>query len=195
MTKRNKENKRMANNGEIISNLLDSVIKTEGGYQAAPEDSGNYNSEGKLVGTNFGISAKVLSTHLNRPASMDDMKGLTRQAAKNIYRKNYIKPVTENLGIKPSDPAFYQTLDMVVNHGYSNTVPIIQRALGITVDGKSGPATKKAIEETKKDSKKFNNALVKKRVDFYKDIAKNNPTEGSKFLKGWLNRANTFLQP
>ena len=183
----------MANSGEVISGLLDGVLKAEGGYQASPEDTGNYNSEGKLVGTNHGISAKVLSTHLNKPASMDDMKNLTVREAKNIYRKNYIKPVTENLGIKATDPAFYQVLDMVVNHGYSNAVPIIQRALGVAVDGKSGPATRKAIKETKKDSKKFNNDLVAKRKDFYMDIAKSSPEEGEAFLDGWLNRASTFI--
>jgi len=172
--------------GEIDS-VLDTILSHEGGFQANKNDKGNYNSEGKLVGTNFGISAPVLEAYLGRPVTAQDMKELTEDTAKDIYRRNYIHPVVNNLGVEPSNPAFEQVVDMVVNHGYANTVPIVQRAIGVKVDGKAGPATRKAIEK----AKNLNNTLVDKRKNFYNQIVKSDDKQ-KVFLNGWLKRAESF---
>lgn len=62
----------------------------EKGYQDDPDDCGNYCSgqagDGPLVGTNFGISAPVLSSWLGRPATRQDMLDLTQDTAQAIFR-------------------------------------------------------------------------------------------------------------
>jgi lysozyme family protein len=178
-----------------IEKVIDGILVKEGGFQISPKDKGNYNSKGELVGTNFGISAPVYEEYIGRVPSVYDMKNITVEKAKDIYRKNYITPVTKNLGIAEDSPVFEQVVDMVVNHGYKNTVPIIQRALdGIKVDGMSGKRTRGAISKAiKNDPVGFNNMLVNKRIDFYKDIVKRIPDQ-QKFISGWINRAISFIK-
>ena len=102
--------------------IIDIILKHEGGFQMMPEDAGNYNSEGDLVGTNFGISAPVYEKYIGKVPSVSDMENITEEEARDIYKKDYITPVTKNLGIPEESPAFEQVVDMVVNHGYKNTV-------------------------------------------------------------------------
>lgn len=168
---------------------IDKVLKHEGGYQNSNRDSGNKNSNGDYVGTKFGISAPVYEEVLGRPPSVKDMTSLTRKKAIEIYKSQYVRPVTENLGIEPSSPAFEQALDIVINHGYGNAVPIIQRSIGAPVDGKSGPATRHAVSNM--DGLLLNNSLVDNRKGFYEQIMKSDPSQ-EEFRKGWLNRAESF---
>jgi lysozyme family protein len=66
------------------------IVKiVEGGYQNHPSDRGNYNSQGKLIGTNWGISAPVLERYMKRVPSVADMKALTKEQAKEIYKRLY----------------------------------------------------------------------------------------------------------
>jgi len=174
--------------GEQVEKALKTILEHEGGYQKAAEDRGNYTSSGKLVGTNYGISAKVLEQVLGKEPTVEDMKNLSEETAKSIYLKQYVLPVTRNLGIPPEAKEFPQVLDMVINHGYANTVPIVQRAAGVKVDGKSGPGTRKAIQD-KLGS--LTNPLIEKRKEFYKQIVKEDSSQ-SKFLDGWLTRAESF---
>ena len=96
----------------------------------------------------------------------------------------------------PKDTGNYnydkELVDMVVNHGYSNTVPIVQRAINTKVDGASGKGTRKAIQDALKNPNSLQIELVKNRASFYNDIVKRDPSQ-SEFLKGWLSRAYSFL--
>ena len=175
-----------------ISNVIDTILKHEGGYTNNPKDTGNYNYNKELVGTNFGISAKVFEDYTGKPATASDIKNMTEDTARKIYNKNYITPVTKNLGIPEDSPIFEQVVDMVVNHGYSNTVPIVQMAVNTKVDGASGKGTRKAIQKALKNPDSLQKELVKNRAGFYNDIVKRDPNQ-SVFLKGWLNRAYSFL--
>lgn len=76
--------------------------------------------------------------------------------------------------------------DYSVNSGVSRAVKHAQEVCGITVDGKFGNQSLKAINE--KDD--FTNKLCDRRVAFLKKVAENG--NNSKFLKGWLNRVNDF---
>ncbi len=178
-----------------IDKVLDTILDHEGGFQISSKDKGNYNSAGDLVGTNFGISAPVYEKYIGKPPSVSDMKNITEGEARKIYKKSYITPVTKNLGIPPESDVFGQVVDMVVNHGYGNTVPIVQRAIGnIKVDGKSGAGTRKAISKELKDNPTgFNNSLVNSRSNFYKQIVNNDPNQ-QEFIKGWLDRASSFIK-
>ena len=176
----------------IINSPLDKVFKHEGGYQANKEDTGNYNSAKELVGTNFGISAKVYEDYLGRSVTADDMKKMTKSDARLIYSKNYIPAVVRNLGVPENSPLFPQVLDLVVNHGYGNAAKIINGVvLNDPSDNKSGPKTRAAIQLAMKEPKKFNNSLVEARLGFYNDIIKSKP-DNKKYIKGWTNRAKSY---
>ena len=69
--------------------ILKTVLDIEKGYQANPGDPGNYlsNSCGKvLIGTNHGIGAMTLEDWLKACPSVQRMKNLTKDEAKEIYR-------------------------------------------------------------------------------------------------------------
>jgi lysozyme family protein len=169
--------------------VLDEVLENEGGYQRMPEDRGNKNSRGQLVGTNFGISAPVYERVLGRPPSAQDMKDMTEEEARDIYRDQYIRPVKENLGVPSDHPAFPQIVDMAVNHGYSGATAIIQRALGAKVDGKAGPETRKKLEDA--NPVELNNSLVDERVSEYRTTVQQDDSQ-ARFLDGWVNRAERY---
>ena len=61
--------------------------KIEGGYQNLAGDDGNYNSLGIRVGTNFGISARFYEDIIGRPPTVADMKAITKDKAKVLYKK------------------------------------------------------------------------------------------------------------
>ena len=173
----------------VEERVLDEVLENEGGYQRMPEDKGNKNSKGQLVGTNFGISAPVYEKVLGRPPTVEDMKDMSEDEAREIYRDQYIRPVKENLGVLPDHPAFPQIVDMAVNHGYSGATSILQRALGTKVDGKAGPATRKKLADA--DPKELNDKLVDERINEYNRTAQRDDSQ-AKFLKGWTNRAERY---
>ena len=170
-----------------MSDAIDTILKHEGGFQDDKEDPGNYNTKGELVGTNFGIAAKTLEEYRGKPVSKVDMRSLTKKEAREIYEAQYAAPLEKNLGITKDSPYYDHILDMSVNHGYGNTVPIVQRALGVKVDGKAGPATRKAL----RDASDISGALVDHRKGFYEQIMKSNP-EMERYRNGWLSRAESF---
>ena len=171
-----------------MSDAIDTILKHEGGYQADVEDKGNYNAKGDLVGTNYGIAAKTLEEYRGKSVTTKDMKSLTEKEARAIYEKQYSEPLEKNLGISKDSPYYNHILDMSVNHGYGNTVPIVQRALGTKVDGKAGPNTRKALQNAPEG---FGEALVDHRKGFYEQIMKSNP-DMERYRNGWLNRAESF---
>ena len=71
-----------------------------------------------------------------------------------------------------------------------NATKGIQRLVGVNPDGKIGPASIKAINETiAKNEKKFVEQLYEVRAQYYTNIIVRNPKLES-FRKGWINRLN-----
>ena len=64
-----------------VEQMIDDVIRREGGYVHHPRDRGGP--------TNFGITQTTLARHLGRPASADDVRRLSRKIATDIYRRDY----------------------------------------------------------------------------------------------------------
>ena len=176
-------------NNMRIDIALDNVLKHEGGYQNNRKDAANKNSDGQWVGTNFGITPEAYEEYFDKTPSKRDMMQMTTQQARDIYQKNYIRPIVDNLGVEPSSPIFNQVVDIAVNHGYKGAVVLVQRAAGAKVDGKAGPATKKAIQEA--PPRQLNNDLVDARQEEYKRINKSNPNTAT-FSNGWQARAESF---
>ena len=110
--------------------VLEEILKHEGGYQNDRADRANKNSKGDWVGTNLGITPGVYEETFGKVPTAQDMKRLTVDQAKEIYRDQYIRPVVDNLGIPPESPIFRQVVDMSVNHGYRNTVVMLSGPQG-----------------------------------------------------------------
>src|SRR6476469_5961236 len=107
---------------KTISAFLQAQAKTEqfeGGFQADRNDNGNWTSgrkgRGRLVGTNFGISAPLLANYLGHVPTMADMKNLTYEVAQNIYRKLYWAEIKGDEIKDPETAA--QIYDSAVNMG------------------------------------------------------------------------------
>ena len=170
-----------------VNEMLDTVIKHEGGYQDDKEDKGNY-YKGQNLGTNWGITPSVLAEHRGKDVDRDDMYFLEEKEAREIYRKRYVAPV---MRMNPPKEAIPQLVDMAINHGPRNAVKMLQRTVGATDDGAYGPGTAKAIKDYQGD---LNNDLVQQRRQFYESIMKNRP-EMERYRNGWLRRADSFATP
>jgi lysozyme family protein len=88
--------------------------------------------------------------------------------------------------------------DTAVNTGVSRASKILQEALNelikppkLAVDGKIGPATRKAICGL--DENAVLGKLAERQAAFYRGIVARKPSQ-AKFLKGWLRRA-AWLPP
>lgn len=166
---------------KYIKNTI--IGKHEKGYQAMPEDKGNY-VEGDLVGTKYGISAPTLQKHLGKKPTADDMKNLNLETAIDILEnKYYKKPGIDKL----PESIRKNVLDMSINAGPDRAIKLLQKQIGAKQDGIIGPET------INKSSKINTNSYVDTRKQYYESLAKRRP-KNQKFLKGWLRRAESFRQ-
>ena len=98
------------------------VLEHEGGYSDNRDDPGGE--------TNFGISKRSYP-HL-------DIKNLTKKDAVDIYRRDFWD------ACRCDDinwPLNLYLLDCAVNQGVGAAITILQRTLGVRLDGVIGPAT------------------------------------------------------
>lgn len=108
-----------------------------------------------------------------------DIRSLTEEKAKEIYRKEYWKKIR---GGELPEKIAVVVMDIAVNNGTGRAAKWLQELAGTKPDGVIGPITVAA-------SQKLNEvdlvSLLDRREDFYRAIAKGRM---AKFLKGWLNR-------
>lgn len=162
------------------------VADAEGGYQKHPNDTGNYNSLGNLVGTNWGISAPVYENWIGRPPTEGDMRSMSAQDARAIYRANFWDDIRgDQIQSQAVANIFF---DGRVNHGRTGT-KIMQRVLNIPDDGRVGPQTIQAINAA--DPGQLYVAYREARRKFYYELSESRPSL-SVFLQGWLNRLAKF---
>ena len=150
--------------------IIEITLEHEGGYVNDPTDLGGE--------TKFGIAKRFYPDV--------DIKNLTEEGAKDIYRadywdKNRVEELPEQLR--------HIFFDMCVNQGRGTAVRILQRACvakgaDIAIDGGFGPGTQNAIETYKPSVDRVRCYRLK----HYYDIVNNKP-EQEKFLFGWFKRA------
>lgn len=138
------------------------VLSHEGGYVNDPRDPGGE--------TKFGIA--------KRSYPSVDIKGLTRDAAIEIYRRDFWARVQ---GDKLPRAVAFQALDAAVNHGIGNAVRWLQRAAGVADDGVIGPMTLAALGRAEPADLvlRFN----AERLRFYAKLK-----TFDTFGRGWINR-------
>ena len=158
---------------EILTNfddIIEIVLEHEGGYVNDPKDPGGE--------TNFGVA--------KRSHPDVDIKNLTKEGAKEIYKKTYWD---KNKVDKLPDNLKHIYFDMCVNQGKSRAVRILQRAAnakgaGLDVDGGLGPATLGAIEKSNVELQR----VRAYRVKYYADLVTRKP-DLERFYFGWFRRA------
>lgn len=142
--------------------------------------------------TKWGIT---ISTWIKNGADKDgdgdidvqDLKLSTEQDAMKIAKKLYWDKVMGDSINSQSVAEF--VFDWAYNSGVGTAVRKVQGLVGATVDGSMGPKTVQAINQ--RDAKILFTQLKTDREAFYRSIVHNNPSQGM-FLKGWLNRNNSF---
>jgi len=176
---------------------FDKTISYEGGYQKNPNDSGNYNDSGQLVGTKYGISAKSFDDFFGFPPTEEDMRAITLNEARDFYEVMYWNKYS--LGTIPDQHTANHIFDILVNHGPKGAGSIIQPALRsagqlLVMDNIFGPATRGSVVFALNNGKKseLNNYIVANRVDFFKSLVMTNNALNV-FLNGWIKRAQKFL--
>jgi len=141
------------------------VLANEGGYVSNPNDPGGE--------TKYGITKRQYPDL--------DIKNLSPDQAKEIYRRNYWQfDSIQNQTIAN------KLLDMCVNMGVGSAIRLVQTAVQVAVDGRYGPQTEAAINNASAD--KILQALRFQSVIRYLDLIDKNP-KLAEFKRGWLMRA------
>lgn len=131
------------------------VVGSEGGYSTDKTDKGNWTGGqvglGEFKGTKYGVSA----------ASYPDLdiKNLTLEQAKEIYRKNYWDKLSLD-GMNPA--AAYVLFDAAINSGVGGARSMMEGA--VTVQD-----------------------YIANRIAFYNRLAASDPNHANQ-LNGWMNR-------
>lgn len=163
------------------------ILHHEGGYSNHPADKGGP--------TKFGVTQATYARWLGRRPSIDEVKAMTVEVAREIYEKEYLaKPRIDTI----PEPPRTMILDMAINHGPRNAIRMLQRVVNaagfgpITLDGRMGPMTRKAVENAASRMGPFlQNAIVEERIRYYHMKVEQHPPN-KVFLKGWLRRAESF---
>lgn len=159
--------------------LINAILKREGGYVDHPADSGGP--------TNRGITLPALSLHLGRQATMNELLGMTDDTARAIYRSVYLAPFT----FVKDDSLRALLLDCAVQHGVTRTVTWLQRACHAVADGILGPDTERRVSAW--PPRLLAASVLAQRVRFYGRLVTDNPSQAA-FAAGWANRVAEFVE-
>ena len=154
------------------------TLKFEGGFQKNPKDKGNWTGGnigvGELKGTKYGISAKSYPNL--------DIENLTQYQAIAIYRRDYWDAL--RLGEIDSNRIAWKIFDLAVNCGRREATHMLQKAVGVTVDGIIGSHTLEAVN--KADIDLVMAELVKLQQEHYDKI---HNEDNDVFYAGWIMRS------
>lgn len=145
------------------------VLQDEGGNDDDPADHGGRTSRG--------ITQREYDAwRVEQGQSKRDVWLATPGELRTIYHDEYWMPYCDLLpnGID------YMFFDMAVNAGPHRAVILLQRALGVTDDGRVGPITRQAIAHAGPNA--LVEAYSEQKIRFYQSLHQ------PRFIRGWLNR-------
>jgi len=175
---------------QLTPTFFNTILKIEGGYQAMPDDSGNY-ACGQLIGTKYGVSAVAYSTWVNRCPTVQEIKDMTTDMARSFYAWYFDR---YNL-FQIENQKFFELLANNTMGSPAGAARVEQRALRslgypVAVDGNRGPATVAALNDAwRKRPADIYNAVRAEWITYLKSINK------PQFLQGWLYRLDTYFPP
>tara|TARA_B100000131_G_scaffold259975_1_gene255697 strand:+ start:127 stop:600 length:474 start_codon:yes stop_codon:yes gene_type:complete len=153
---------------KTFDEIIDKVLEHEGGYVNDPKDLGGE--------TKYGITKRFYPNL--------DIKNLTKEEAKEIYKRDYWD---KNRIDEIPNQLKYIFFDMCVNMGRGTAVKVLQRAAvskgqKISIDGGLGPLTLKAIQKVGVER------VRSYRVLYYAQLVTKRKDQ-EKFWFGWFRRA------
>ncbi len=146
------------------------LIKHEGGYVNHPSDPGGR--------TNLGVTQEVWEDWTDRAVNEAEMKALTPEKVKPLYKELYWDRVKGDKLLAGVD---YCVFDAAVNSGVRRASQWLQIALGVEADGSIGPKTLAMTLATSPDTIIIN--YCAQRLKFLQGLS-TWPTFG----KGWDRR-------
>lgn len=161
--------------------IITTIIETEGGYNDVEGDSGGP--------TNFGITLATLSAWRKTECTASDVRSMTPAEAREIYESQYIKePGFDRIA---SEALRYVVVDFGVNSGPETATMALQKAIGVTVDGKFGPKTEAAANLT--DGRRLALKVLAGRMRHNGRLITSKPIK-AKFAAGWADRVATQVE-
>lgn len=176
-----------------IDQIIDDILKAEGGYVDHPNDPGG--------ATNHGISLRYaqgvgLDLDGDGDTDKDDIVLVTQEVARSYYLRDFwagprirvlpaeIQPVITDWAVNSGPPRAIIGLQNVLNEaGFGYLSP----------DGVIGRMTRTAAERAQESMGPYlTNAIVDERNNFYRALAMNRPQQFAVFLRGWLARSEKF---
>ncbi len=146
---------------------LDVTLRHEGGYVNDPHDPGGE--------TKFGIS--------KRAHPKEDIKGMTLDRAAQIYQAGYWAPLKCDL---LPDGLDLVAFDGAVNSGQMRGAKWLQRALGVTPDGRVGKTTIEVAHILSLEGRRQAiSAACKERLDYLRGLK-----TWDRYKNGWTARVN-----
>jgi lysozyme family protein len=140
--------------------IVDAILKAEGGFVDDASDRGG--------ATNYGITQATLSLWIGRDATVDDVRNLSVDTARAIYREKYLKPFD---GVDPVLKP--HVVDIAVNSG-------VGRARMLLALAEQQTQRSAAVQ------------LVIERLRYYARIVRTDPSQ-ARFIAGWTERACRYL--
>jgi len=165
---------------DVDPSIIKSVLEKEGGFQNNPEDKGNYNEAGELIGTNLGITPATYKAVFGKEPTVEELKNITPTQAAKIYKKEFYERY--NIDKLPSN------LQKIAMHalvtGGPKTIKYLQELAGTKQDMLIGEQTIQAIKDKGITAKQLKDKVLSeyKKLDGWK-----------KFGEGWTNRMNEIV--
>lgn len=166
--------------------LVHIILKWEGGYEASVNDTGNYDDQHNLIGSNKGITSATYKTAYGVYPTIQEMQNLSLDQFTFILKKLFWNRWDAD-SIKNQSVASI-LVDWLWASGVWG-IKIPQGILGLKTDGIVGNVTIAAVNT--QDPQTFFNKIKAARIAFVQNIVANHPNQ-SEWLHGWENRINAF---
>jgi len=172
--------------------IISEIFEAEGGdkFTNDPADAGGP--------TKFGITLGALQLWRghNPPVTAEDVRNLQEPEAREIAYMNYIvKPGFARI----NDPKLrYALVDFTYLFGPDDSIPALQEIVGTAADGQLGPKTAAAANAMEPRAIINRLAVKRERLHVARVISElrklpNFNELQARFLKGWSNRALSFI--
>ena len=177
----------------VVQVQLEAILRREAWptYSNRPADKGGP--------TKGGITLETLSAEQGWPATIADLKALTKDRARAIFQVRYIRPWE----FVPDDDLFAVVVDYAVTSWHDDPTRALQEKLGVTVDGVLGPLTR-AATIAYPDPPALRAYVLQHRIRKFVDLALNDPPLRNfianhpeaqvRNLRGWINRVTEFMR-
>ncbi|WP_080578578.1 glycoside hydrolase family 108 protein [Sinorhizobium fredii] len=146
------------------------VLKHEGGWSDHPDDPGG--------ATMKGVTLATFRRYVKPNGTKADLRNITDEQLATVYRRHYWDAVH---GAELPNGVDFALFDFAVNSGPARAAKFLQAVVGVTQDGRIGPATLKAVRA--KMHATVIHDLCDKRMAFLKGL-ETWPT----FKHGWTRR-------